>query len=50
ADRGVLGHRRTRAGDAHESGTKPSTPGIGLGMPGIGAPKTEQIEVAGCGL
>ncbi len=50
ADDGVRSHRRTRAGDAHEAGKKPSTPGIGLGMPAIGAPKTERIEVAGCGL
>ncbi len=51
ADGGVLSHRRTRAGDAHETGKKPSTSGIGLGMPAIGAPKAaERIEVAGCGL
>ena len=30
--------RRTRAGDAWEAGTRPSTPGVNLGMPRIGAP------------
>ncbi len=51
ADGGVLSHRRTQAGNAHETGKKPSTSGIGLGMPAIGVPKAaEQIEVAGCGL
>jgi tRNA-2-methylthio-N6-dimethylallyladenosine synthase len=33
----LLSHRRTRAGDAHEAGKRPST-GVGLGMPRIGAP------------
>ena len=31
-------HRRTRAGDAREAGTRPTTPGVLLGMPRIGAP------------
>src|SRR5204863_10175763 len=34
ADGPLLAHRRTRAGDAHEAGTRPSTPGVLLGMPG----------------
>jgi tRNA-2-methylthio-N6-dimethylallyladenosine synthase len=38
ADGPLLSHRRTRAGDASEAGTRPSTPGILLGMPKIGAP------------
>ena len=38
ADGALLSHRRTRAGDAAEAGTRPSTPGILLGMPRIGAP------------
>jgi tRNA-2-methylthio-N6-dimethylallyladenosine synthase len=37
ADSTAPGHRRTRAGDAHASGQRPRT-GVGLGMPGIGAP------------
>ncbi|HZA10439.1 tRNA (N6-isopentenyl adenosine(37)-C2)-methylthiotransferase MiaB [Mycobacterium sp.] len=35
ADGGVLTHRRTRAGDAHEAGGRPR--GVGLGMPRVGA-------------
>ena len=38
ADGVLLSHRRTRAGDAAEAGTRPSTPGILLGMPKVGAP------------
>ena len=38
ADGALLSHRRTRAADAAEAGIKPSTPGIPLGMPRIGAP------------
>jgi tRNA-2-methylthio-N6-dimethylallyladenosine synthase len=38
ADGALLSHRRTRAGDASEAGTRPSTPGVLLGMPRIGAP------------
>ncbi len=36
ADGALLGHRRTRAGDAHESGQRPKT--VGLGLPGLGRP------------
>ena len=38
ADGPLLSHRRTRAGDAHEAGTTPTTPGVLLGMPRIGVP------------
>jgi tRNA-2-methylthio-N6-dimethylallyladenosine synthase len=38
ADGALLSHRRTRAGDASEAGTRPTTPGVLLGMPRIGAP------------
>src|SRR3954452_6901530 len=38
ADGPLLSHRRTGAGDASEAGTRPSTPGILLGMPSVGAP------------
>jgi tRNA-2-methylthio-N6-dimethylallyladenosine synthase len=38
ADGALLTHRRTRAGDAHEAGTRPTTPGVLLGMPRVGAP------------
>jgi tRNA-2-methylthio-N6-dimethylallyladenosine synthase len=38
ADGPLLAHRRTRAGDAWEAGTRPSTPGVLLGMPTVGAP------------
>jgi tRNA-2-methylthio-N6-dimethylallyladenosine synthase len=38
ADGALLSHRRTRAGDAGEAGLRPSTPGILLGMPKVGAP------------
>jgi tRNA-2-methylthio-N6-dimethylallyladenosine synthase len=47
ADGAVLAHRRTRAGDAHESGRRPQ--GVGLGMPGIGAPANEPTAT-GCAL
>lgn len=38
ADGPLLSHRRTRAGDAVEAGTRPTTPGVLLGMPRIGVP------------
>jgi tRNA-2-methylthio-N6-dimethylallyladenosine synthase len=37
ADGPLFDHRRTRAGDASEAGTLPTTPGVLLGMPTIGA-------------
>ncbi|MGU3652426.1 tRNA (N6-isopentenyl adenosine(37)-C2)-methylthiotransferase MiaB [Mycolicibacterium sp. A43C] len=45
-------HRRTRAGDAHAAGLRPVT-GVGLGMPGIGAPAaatTTDCSTTGCAL
>ncbi|GLB88364.1 tRNA-2-methylthio-N(6)-dimethylallyladenosine synthase [Mycobacterium kiyosense] len=47
ADAGVLSHRRTRAGDAHAAGRKPSS-GVGLGMPAVGLPLAP-AQPAGCG-
>jgi tRNA-2-methylthio-N6-dimethylallyladenosine synthase len=38
ADGPLLSHRRTAAGDASEAGRTPTTPGILLGMPSVGAP------------
>ena len=38
----LLSHRRTRAGDASEAGRALVTPGVLLGMPGIGRPVMEQ--------
>ncbi|MCV2488397.1 tRNA (N6-isopentenyl adenosine(37)-C2)-methylthiotransferase MiaB [Geodermatophilus sp. YIM 151500] len=38
ADGPLRSHRRTRAGDASEAGTRPTTPGVLLGMPRVGAP------------
>ncbi|MGY1745659.1 tRNA (N6-isopentenyl adenosine(37)-C2)-methylthiotransferase MiaB [Blastococcus sp. SYSU D00695] len=39
ADGPLLSHRRTRAGDAHEAGTRPTTPGVSLGIPRVGVPE-----------
>lgn len=46
ADTPIISHRRTRAGDAHAAGRKPTT-GVGLGMPQIGAPPVTPVE-QGC--
>jgi tRNA-2-methylthio-N6-dimethylallyladenosine synthase len=46
ADSAIDTHRRTRAGDAHAAGQRPRT-GVGLGMPGIGAPPEPQVSI-GC--
>ncbi|WP_425429789.1 tRNA (N6-isopentenyl adenosine(37)-C2)-methylthiotransferase MiaB [Corynebacterium pacaense] len=50
ADAGVLSHRRTRAGDNSEIGRTPTTApiGIGLGLPGIGAPRVGGPEDSAC--
>ncbi|WP_412917618.1 tRNA (N6-isopentenyl adenosine(37)-C2)-methylthiotransferase MiaB [Gordonia zhaorongruii] len=50
ADAGIATHRRTRAGDAHEAGTTPTTApvGVGLGMPSIGSRPTV-AAASGCG-
>jgi tRNA-2-methylthio-N6-dimethylallyladenosine synthase len=47
ADGAVLSARRTRAGDAHEAGTRPRT--VGLGLPGLGAPAPQPVT-SGCSL
>ncbi|WP_440713648.1 tRNA (N6-isopentenyl adenosine(37)-C2)-methylthiotransferase MiaB [Gordonia sp. FQ] len=50
ADGGVTAHRRTRAGDAYEAGSTPTTEpvGVGLGLPAIG--RREPVAAAsGCG-
>jgi tRNA-2-methylthio-N6-dimethylallyladenosine synthase len=38
ADGPLVAHRRTRAGDAWESGRVARTPGVMMGMPSVGAP------------
>jgi tRNA-2-methylthio-N6-dimethylallyladenosine synthase len=45
ADGDVVTHRRTRAGDAHAGGQRPS--GVGLGMPGVGQPAAA-VQPLGC--
>ncbi len=52
ADADVIEHRRTRAGDAHETGRRVTT-NVGLGIPSIGAPVVEagiQTSSSGCAL
>ncbi len=46
ADAPLMSHRRTRAGDAHETGQRPHT--VGLGLPPIGAPLVEEPITTGC--
>ncbi len=48
ADGALLSHRRTRAGDASAAGTRPTTPGVSLGMPGVGLPAPLPVTL-GCG-
>ncbi len=48
ADSTVLSHRRTRAGDRSETGSALRTPGIGLGMPGLGRPASVPVTVGAC--
>ena len=48
ADGPLVSHRRTRAGNASESGIRPTTPGVGLGMPRIGVPEPLPVLAAGC--
>ena len=45
ADGEVITYRRTRAGDAHADGKRPS--GVGLGMPAIGQPAAA-VQSSGC--
>jgi len=50
ADGPLLDHRRTRAGDAHEAGTRPGGAPTGLGLPGFGTPAPlPAAAAAGCG-
>jgi tRNA-2-methylthio-N6-dimethylallyladenosine synthase len=46
ADAPLLTHRRTRAGDAHAAGQRPRT--VGLGLPAIGVPTTDDYVTTGC--
>ena len=49
ADAGVISHRTTRAGNAHEKAITPVTApiGVGLGMPSMG-PRPAEPAVTGC--
>jgi tRNA-2-methylthio-N6-dimethylallyladenosine synthase len=49
ADGAPLRHRRTRAGDAHEAGRTPRTPGVSLGLPTVGAPTPSVPSAPACG-
>jgi tRNA-2-methylthio-N6-dimethylallyladenosine synthase len=40
--------RRTRAGDAYESGRSPRTPGVLLGLPTVGVPPAASTPTAAC--
>lgn len=46
ADAPLLSYRRTRAGDAHAVGRRPST--VGLGLPSVGKPPVQQPITSGC--
>ena len=46
ADAELLDHRRTRAGDAHESGRRVKT--VGLGLPGLGTSAPPAAAAKGC--
>ncbi|HWM03989.1 MAG TPA: tRNA (N6-isopentenyl adenosine(37)-C2)-methylthiotransferase MiaB [Actinophytocola sp.] len=48
ADGPLVEHRRTRAGDNFEAGTRPRTSGVGLGLPSFGPPATVDEPVGGC--
>jgi tRNA-2-methylthio-N6-dimethylallyladenosine synthase len=48
ADGPVLSHRRTRAGDAWESGRVARTPGVMLGMPSVGAVPAPTVSAGSC--
>jgi tRNA-2-methylthio-N6-dimethylallyladenosine synthase len=50
ADGALLSHRRTRAGDAHQAGTRAvgSAPATGLGLPSFGAPAPLPAATGGC--
>ena len=46
ADAPLRTHRRTRAGDAHAAGQRPRT--VGLGLPAVGVPTTDDHVTTGC--
>ncbi|HNM94956.1 MAG TPA: tRNA (N6-isopentenyl adenosine(37)-C2)-methylthiotransferase MiaB [Mycobacterium sp.] len=46
ADAPLQSHRRTRAGDAHATGQRPRT--VGLGLPAVGVPRPEEPTTTGC--
>ncbi|MET0187998.1 MAG: tRNA (N6-isopentenyl adenosine(37)-C2)-methylthiotransferase MiaB [Pseudonocardia sediminis] len=48
ADGGVLTHRRTRAGDVHESGTRTGPAPTTLGLPAFGKPDALPPQTGGC--
>ncbi|AZI59411.1 tRNA (N6-isopentenyl adenosine(37)-C2)-methylthiotransferase MiaB [Nakamurella antarctica] len=48
ADAAVLTHRRTIAGDRHEAGIRPKTPGVGLGLPSFGRPAPVAATAPAC--
>ncbi|MEU8298385.1 tRNA (N6-isopentenyl adenosine(37)-C2)-methylthiotransferase MiaB [Micromonospora sp. NPDC048909] len=48
ADGEPLSHRRTQAGDAAEAGRSPRTPGVLLGLPGLGAPAAAPAADSAC--
>jgi tRNA-2-methylthio-N6-dimethylallyladenosine synthase len=50
ADGPLLSHRRTAAGDRHETGTRPGGAPTGLGLPSFGAPAPTAAPVAACGV
>jgi len=50
ASDGVLSHRRTRAGDAHEAGVRPGGAPTVLGLPSFGSPPAEEPAASGCGV
>ena len=50
ADGAPLGHRRTRAGDAHEAGRATRTAGVSLGLPSVGVPAPLPAAAGGCAL
>ena len=47
ADGPLVHHRRTVAGDRSELGLRPTTPGVGLGLPGFGRPAPAPVT-GGC--
>src|SRR5690348_16994838 len=50
ADGAPHGHRRTRAGDAHEAGRATRTAGVSLGLPTVGVPAPLPATAGGCAL